>query len=55
MKRRLNNVNAEVHCIKELDYAMVFMSSYGTLEKVGDDKSQISSGDNATTKETTFK
>ncbi len=32
MKGSLDGVNVQVHCLKEPEYAMMLMSSYGTLE-----------------------
>ena len=56
MKGRLGDVNVEIHFIKELDYTMMLMSSYGTLEKVGNKKKRIWIEENSTvTKETTIK
>ena len=36
MKGSLEVVNIEIHCLKEPNYAMMFMASYGTLERVRD-------------------
>ena len=55
MKGSLDGVNVQVHCLKEPEYVMMLMSSYGTLEKVGDEKSRIWSEGNNITKETTIK
>ena len=36
IKGTLDYVNVEIHCLKELDYMMILISSCGTLEKVGE-------------------
>ena len=54
-KGKLDGVNVEIHCLKEPDYVMMLMSSYGTLKKVDDQKSRFWSVDDKITKETTFK
>ena len=41
MKGKLDGVNVEVHWLKEHDYVMMLMTSYGTYEKVGEDKKRI--------------
>ncbi len=41
MKGRLGDVNVEIHFLEEPDYTMMLMSSYGTLEKVGNEKKRI--------------
>ena len=55
MKGKLDGVSVEIHCLKESEYVMMLVSSYGTLEKVGDEKSRIWSEDNKITKETAIK
>ena len=47
MKGELDSVKVELHCLKEPDYTMTLMSSYGTLEKVGEEKSRKYIQDNA--------
>ena len=41
MKGSLDGVNVQVHCFKEPEYVMMLMSSYGTLERVGEDKKRV--------------
>ena len=41
MKGSLNGVKVEIHCLKEPEYVMMLMSSYGTLERVGGDKKRV--------------
>lgn len=48
MKGVLDSVKVELHCLKEPDYTMTLMSSYGTLEKVGEDKVRIYDEGNTT-------
>ena len=56
MKGKVDGVNVEIHWLKVPDYTMMLMSSYGTLEKVGDEKSRIWSEDITTvTRETRIK
>ena len=35
---KLDNVPFHVHCMKEPDYVMMLMSTYGTLAEVGEEK-----------------
>ena len=39
----LDDVPIEVHCMKEPDYVMMLMSSYGTLSECGDKKMTLQS------------
>ena len=48
MKGELDSVKVELHCLKEPDYTMTLMSSYGTLERVGDEKARNYIEGNAT-------
>ena len=41
MKGCLNGVKVENHCLKEPEYIMMLMSSYGTLARVGGDKKRV--------------
>ena len=41
MKGSLDGVNVQVHCLKEPEYVMMLMSSYGTLERVGENKKRV--------------
>ena len=38
MKGKLDDVAVEIHCLKEPDYTMMLMASYGTMELIGEDK-----------------
>ena len=40
-KGSLDGVNVEIHCLKEPDYGMMLVTSYRTLERVGDEKKRI--------------
>lgn len=48
MKGELDSVKVELHCLKEPDYTMTLMSSYGTLELIGEQKSRTYIQDNNT-------
>ena len=41
IKCSLEGVDVEIHCLKEPDYVMMLMSSYGTLERVRAEKKRI--------------
>ena len=41
MKGCLNGVKVEVHWLKDSEYEMMLMSSYGTLERVGGEKKRV--------------
>ena len=41
MKGSLGGVKVEVHCLKEPEYVMMLVSSYSTLERVGEEKKRV--------------
>ena len=41
MKGSLAGVNVQVHCLKESEYVMMLMSSYGTLERFRENKKRV--------------